>query len=154
MLFNNRRRCKIPRVVSSSATALCLVFVLGISSAHGDGLVAQSPTSSSVTLFWTAPGDDGTSGTASEYDVRYSTSPITEANWGLANQADGEPTPQIAGSSESFVITGLDPNTTYYFAIKAADEVPNWSELSNVVSVTTPDTQAPAAIADLSNSAP
>jgi len=105
---------------------------------------------SSVTLFWTAPGDDGTQGTASEYDVRYAIFPITEDNWDSCLQADGEPVPQVSGSAESFIVTGLADNTTYYFAIKAADEVPNWSGLSNVVSITTPDTQAPGTINDLS----
>jgi hypothetical protein len=32
----------------------------------------------------------------------------------------------------------LLPGTTYYFALKTADEVPNWSDLSDCVSATTP----------------
>jgi Tol biopolymer transport system component len=32
---------------------------------------------------------------------------------------------------ESFEVTGLVPNTQYYFAIKVADEIPNWSAISN-----------------------
>lgn len=95
-------------------------------------LAATNPTSTSITLTWTAPGDDGNSGTASQYDIRYSTSNITESNWGSATQCTGEPTPKTAGSSESFVVTGLNSNTKYYFAIKTADEVLNWSGLSNV----------------------
>ncbi len=107
-------------------------------------------TSTSATLAWTAPGDDSTVGTASQYDIRYSMSPITEANWNAASQVSNEPTPQTAGSSESFNVTGLDPSTTYYFALKTADEVPNWSGLSNVDSVTTgPEEIAPTDIADL-----
>lgn len=107
-------------------------------------------TSTSATLAWTAPGDDSTVGTASQYDIRYSMSPITEANWNAASQASNEPTPQTAGSSESFTVTGLDPSTTYYFALKTADEVPNLSGLSNVDSVTTgPEEIAPTDIADL-----
>src|SRR5258708_39412010 len=31
----------------------------------------------SVTLSWTTPGDDSLSGSASQFDIRYSTSPIT-----------------------------------------------------------------------------
>ena len=34
-------------------------------------LAAESPTSGSVTLRWTAPGDDLDSGTASRYEIRY-----------------------------------------------------------------------------------
>jgi chitodextrinase len=92
----------------------------------------------SVELTWTAPGDDGATGRASQYDVRYATSVIAnEADFAAASQAIGEPTPRTAGSAESFVVTGLAPGTTYWFAIKASDEVPNTSALSNVASTTT-----------------
>ena len=101
-------------------------------------LATGTVTTSSVALSWTAPGDDGATGTATTYDVRYSTSLINEANWGSAVQASGEPSPQVAGSSESFTVTGLpSPSTTYYFAIKTSDEVPNESAISNVPSGTT-----------------
>lgn len=86
----------------------------------------------SCTLSWTAPGDDGNTGTASSYDIRYSTSNITQANWSSASQVTGKSTPSIAGASETHTITGLSLSTTYYFAIKASDEVPNESSLSNV----------------------
>jgi uncharacterized protein (TIGR02145 family) len=97
-------------------------------------LTASNPTSKSIKLTWAAPGDDGNLGTASQYDIRYSTSNITSSNWSSATQCTGEPAPQIAGSPESFTVTGLSSNTTYYFAIKTADEVSNWSGLSNVPS--------------------
>lgn len=97
-------------------------------------LSTSDPTTNSIKLTWTAPGDDGNTGTASQYDIRYSTSTITEANWNSATQCNGEPTPKVATSSESFTVTGLSSNTTYYFAIKTSDEVPNWSGLSNVPS--------------------
>ncbi len=113
-------------------------------------LITSNPTSSSLRLTWTAPGDDSGSGTASQYDIRYSTSPITDANWSSATQCTGEPTPQIAGTQQTFIVTGLQSNRTYYFAMKTADEVPNWSGLSNVPSGTTGDNVAPAQITDLS----
>ena len=100
-------------------------------------LATGTLTDTSIQLTWTAPGDDAGSGTASTYDIRYSTSAITAGNWGSATQVSGEPAPQAASSSESFTVTGLDPNTTYYFAIKTADEVPNWSAISNSPSATT-----------------
>ncbi|HUV30422.1 MAG TPA: fibronectin type III domain-containing protein [Acidobacteriota bacterium] len=118
-------------------------------------LDGSSPDPTSVALSWTAPGDDGTSGTAAEYDIRYALVPITDANWDAATEVSGEPTPQAAGSAESFTVGSLGPNTTYYFAIKTADEVPNWSGLSNVASVTTLNEQtAPGVIADLATSSP
>ena len=94
-------------------------------------LTTSSPTSNSITLTWTAPGDDGSTGTASQYDIRYSTAVITDNNWDSASQVTGEPAPQIAGTNQSFTVTGLNPSTTYYFAIKTADEVANWSIISN-----------------------
>jgi len=101
-------------------------------------LQASNPASTSITLTWTAPGDDGNTGTATEYDIRYLKGmPITESNWNSATQYTGEPTPQVAGSTETFTVIDLSPNTTYYFALKTADEVPNWSDISNCASGTT-----------------
>ncbi len=113
-------------------------------------LAVEGVTSGSVELSWTATGDDGAAGTAATYDIRYSTSAITGANWGAASQAAGEPAPKASGAAESFVVSDLDPSVTYYFAINVADEVPNWSGLSNVVSAETdPEQEAPTALADL-----
>ncbi|MFQ6042309.1 MAG: fibronectin type III domain-containing protein, partial [Candidatus Poribacteria bacterium] len=100
-------------------------------------LAASNPTDNSITLTWTAPGDDGDTGTASEYDIRYSTDTITASSWDSATQVMDEPAPQPAGTSESFTVTGLSAKTTYYFAIKTADEAPNWSALSNVATIET-----------------
>lgn len=113
-------------------------------------LGAGSETETSITLSWTAPGDDGTSGQAAQYDIRYSLDPITEQSWDLATQVANEPSPQPSGSAETYVVSGLNSNTTYYFAVKTADEVPNWSGLSNVVTRrTAADQTAPSAIDDL-----
>jgi hypothetical protein len=100
-------------------------------------LATTAATSSSITLSWTATGDDGTIGTASSYDLRYSTSTITEANWAAATQVAGEPVPKAAGGHESMIVSGLTENTLYYFALKVSDEVPNVSALSNVASKAT-----------------
>ena len=100
-------------------------------------LATGTVTASSVDLSWTAPGDDGATGTATTYDVRYSTSTITAGNWGSASPASGEPSPQVAGSGEAFTVTGLSAGTTYFFAIKTSDEVPNESAISNVPSAAT-----------------
>lgn len=94
-------------------------------------LAAGSPTSNTITLTWTAPGDDDKTGTASQYDIRYSTSAINAGNWTSAVKCSDEPAPQTAGSAETFAVMGLDPNTPYYFALKTADEVPLWSGISN-----------------------
>jgi len=99
--------------------------------------VADS-TRSSITLTWLAPGDDGTLDQAAAYDIRYSTAPITEANWDAASApVDVIPHPQAPGGNERFTISGLKPDTRYYMAIKTADEVPNWSTLSQVATAKT-----------------
>ncbi len=114
--------------------------------------LVETAQAASVTVLWTAPGDDGNSGTATSYDIRYSTSSITSANWGQATTVPGEPAPSVAGSNESMTIAGLQGSTLYFFAIKTSDESGNESGLSNVLSVTTGDDVAPAAIVDLSAS--
>ncbi|MFZ1946367.1 MAG: fibronectin type III domain-containing protein, partial [bacterium] len=84
-----------------------------------------------ASLTWTAPGDDGTSGRASSYDVRYSTVGITEGNWASASECAEEPAPKAAGQTESFTVGGLTSGTTYHFACKARDNGGNESALSN-----------------------
>ncbi|HYJ32483.1 MAG TPA: fibronectin type III domain-containing protein [Candidatus Binatia bacterium] len=113
-------------------------------------LTVTGTTGTSVSVRWTAPGDDGTTGTAASYDVRYSTSAITSSNWSSALQATGEPAPAAAGTSQSFTISGLSGSRTYYVAIKTTDDAGNVSVLSNVVNGTTSDTVAPAPVRDLS----
>jgi len=100
-------------------------------------LAASSATQSSIDLSWTAPGDDGATGTATSYDVRYSTATITEGNWVSASHATGEPVPSVAGASESMTVSSLSSGTTYYFAIKTSDEASNISSISNIPSLTT-----------------
>ncbi len=46
-----------------------------------------------VTLTWTATGDDGTTGTATAYEIRYSTNPIDAGNWATATLVNTVPTP-------------------------------------------------------------
>jgi hypothetical protein len=112
-------------------------------------LTAVSSTGNSVSLRWTAPGDDGSTGLAAAYDVRYSTVVITEEIWSSASQVTGEPVPQSHGTVENFSVPGLQGGTRYYFAIKATDDAENWSALSNVVVAETSDQMAPAATTDL-----
>lgn len=132
-------------------TAFLITAALAVTCPAGEA----SPWNS-VTLTWTAPGDDGTVGTAAQYDIRYSTSNISGTDttgwWSQATQCSGEPDPGAPGSAESFVMMGLQPSTTYHFMIRTADEVPNWSGFSNLAVLSTaavPDTVPPAAVRDL-----
>lgn len=101
-------------------------------------LSAGSPTETTIDLTWNASGDDGSTGTAYAYDIRYlAGTAITVGNWATAIQVTGEPLPQTAGTPESYTVENLDPNTTYYFAIKVIDELGNIAPLSNSPSATT-----------------
>ncbi len=90
-----------------------------------------------LVLHWSATGDDGTSGTASRYELRYATFPITAANFDTATPASGEPDPGPPGTAEEMQVRGLAFNTPYSFAVKVLDEFGNPSEISNIVSGTT-----------------
>lgn len=100
-------------------------------------LAASNVTHTTVDLSWTANGDDGKVGTASAYDLRYSTATITAGNWASGTKVTGLPKPLVSGTKQSFKVTGLTPNTKYYFAIKIMDEMTNTAAISNVVSATT-----------------
>ncbi|HZI89795.1 MAG TPA: fibronectin type III domain-containing protein [Candidatus Polarisedimenticolia bacterium] len=113
---------RVDRHVALIAVAAAL---LGAAAAHAD----------SVTLTWTAPGDDWNTGRAASYEVRYSESAVsadTASWWASATSIGSLPAPRTAGTRESFVVVGLAPGTTYYFAIRTRDEVPNVSGWSNI----------------------
>ncbi len=112
-------------------------------------LSVSGTTDTTATLAWTAVGDDSLTGTATSYDIRWSTSPITEANWASANTVTGEPAPAAPGTGQTFTVTGLSRQVTYYFAAKVSDDAGNTSALSNVATATTPDTKPPSAITNL-----
>jgi hypothetical protein len=93
-------------------------------------------TATTLTLQWTATGDNGFLGQAALYDLRWS--PNAQATWENAIPVVGFlPNPGPAGYVETFTVTGLTPLTTYYFWIRVADEAQNWSEISDPVVATT-----------------
>ncbi|MBI4052353.1 MAG: VCBS repeat-containing protein [Elusimicrobia bacterium] len=89
-------------------------------------------------LAWTAPGDNGTSGRAESYEIRYSTELITSGNFSQASLwRAARPVGGPGGSSETETVTGLSATTTYYFALKTKDPTGNVSGISNGVFYTT-----------------
>jgi len=101
-------------------------------------LTAQATGLGKVALLFTATGDDGQTGKASSYDIRFSKNPIaSDADFNNALQASNEPLPQPAGSAEQYTVSGLLPNTLYYFAMKVKDNMNNVSGLSNIAQATT-----------------
>ncbi len=99
-------------------------------------LTITQVTYSSADLSWTAPSDE-TGTQVFSYDLRYSTSSITEGNWTNAIAVTGEPFPGVPGENRVYTAVGLTPDTTYYFAIKSSDASGNISLLSNIASTKT-----------------
>jgi peptidoglycan hydrolase-like protein with peptidoglycan-binding domain len=79
--------------------------------------------------------------TAATYDIRYSTSPITEQNFASATKAQepviGYEDLQPSGISRTYTVVDLNPSTLYYFAVKSKYQASDWSVLSSTPSVTT-----------------
>ncbi len=121
---------------------LLLAVLVGWQIAGGDPV--------SVTVTWTAPGDDGSVGTCAAYDMRWSTDStalvddFTSQSGGLLSMI-----PQIAGSTEIYTIPALEPSTVYYVALRSVDEADNWSSLSNILQLETPDNEPPGMVTDL-----
>ena len=132
------------------AVALVLLVVWGLLSCAkkgGDGddvddgnnpynildLQVVSVSDTSVTLTWTATGDDADEGTCTSYDIRYYHTWIVPNNWESATRLTGEPGPKVAGTVETFEVKGLDEDSTYYFAVMACDEADNCCSPSNCV---------------------
>jgi len=89
-----------------------------------------------VILRWTSPGNDGAFGDIEngEYSIKYSTNPIGN-DIDFSNVSSiyeiRKATNTIAQQPYSSVITGLNPGTTYYFALKYRDVIPsNWASWS------------------------
>ena len=102
-------------VMSNRATATSMTLDVTPPAAVAD-LSASNIGTDRLTLHWTASGDDGTTGTASGYDIRFSTSPIANnASFTTAAAATQTPVmvPKAAGQAEGFTVTGLTPGTTY-----------------------------------------
>ncbi len=100
-------------------------------------LALNTPTSNSLTVNWTSPYDSSIGGVVS-YDLRYSTTPITNNT-----QFNNAPSiiipggPDSAGIARSYALDSLPFTTTYYAAMKSRDIWGNVSEMSNVPSAVT-----------------
>lgn len=95
-------------------------------------LTVEIPAQHPVEPHWIALGTDGLVGRAAEYGVRHALSQLTDANWEQTVRCHVELPPGQAGGNEALSVSGLTDFTRYHFAVRVADEVPNWSGLSNV----------------------
>jgi hypothetical protein len=113
----------------------------------------------SLTLEWTAPGDDAGIGTAQNYEARFSvTRPDTTSGtamaawWAAATVIPNLPAPAVAGTVQSVGVVpvgGFLGGNTYYFVLRARDDAGNWSAFSNVAFRAVPDTLPPRTVVDL-----
>ena len=90
-----------------------------------------------ATVMWTATGDDSLVGQACRFDIRYSTSPITESNFASLPDTVAAGLPEPSGSVHCAELHGLLPCKWYYVALKTCDDAGQWSALSNVGSAKT-----------------
>lgn len=112
------------------------------------GLAVTHRGRTALRLAWAAPGDDGNSGSSTLYEVRYSTTAITAANFASATPLPNPPVPGAAGSAESFLITGLAPDTQYSVAVRALDNGGNYSALAVAAPVRTLGNSSPVLLDD------
>ena len=83
---------------------------------------AVSPTSATVS--WTETGNDWWVGQASSIDLRWSTSPITDATFASAHRISTA-TPKASGAAESVTVSGLPAGSFIYLAERASDAAGN-----------------------------
>jgi len=84
-----------------------------------------------ILLTWTAVGDDGTQGKASQYDIRW-TDRVGE-EWDQMGRLNLYRDPSPAGQLDSVRVPWVAPCVRYRFRIAVSDDVGNWSEPSNEV---------------------
>jgi len=130
-----------------------IFLILAITILSGCASVQTDPVNKQITCTWTAPGDDGIVGVADQYDGRMAfTRDSLENFWSDCRQWPSIITmpPAPAGTIEAWTFQAdVLIGDTIFFAIKAADEVPNWAGISNIHALFWPDDEAPAAILDL-----
>ena len=103
-------------------------------------LAAEFVSFNSVGLTFISVADDSLEdgGAACKYVLKRHTQTITESNWNSATNVTVSDPPQSPGNEELIQVSGLQSNTTYYFAIKTRDEAgDHLAAISNVASAHT-----------------
>jgi len=108
-----------------------------VSPAMVGDLRVTATTDSSVSLAWTATGDDGTVGRPRVYIVQAALTPIDDGNFYEAPYTRTVFATVDAGGSETLQYRFLERGQRYWFALKAFDMAGNPSSLSNLVNATT-----------------
>jgi len=135
-----RDRDDSPRLVRRDALGLIALLLLLLCLAPA---LSRAQGADSLIVTWTAPGDDGTVGRASIYELRVAIVPLTEANFSSGLIVPGVPSPADAGTHQTFVLRGLSRGTNYWLGLRTMDEAGNWSAISNIVPFSWPADAAP-----------
>ena len=124
------------RRARAAVPSLAAAILFGASALGASFGAPASARADSITLTWTATGDDGSAGRATAYELRFSEQPVsgvdTTSWWNSASTAGVLPPPATSGTRESYVMSGLATGSTYHFVLRVADEAGNWSGFSNV----------------------
>ena len=128
------------RFLTSLAALAAVAFLPSLAAAQDVCAPAKAALNvdtgrTTVVVSWTAPGDDCNDGTATAYDLRYSTSPIDDSNFQYATSVTTGG-PQAAGQTECAELPSASSCTTYYFGLKTRDENNYWSPLSTASGTT------------------
>ena len=121
-------------------------------------LSAAALSATRINLGWTQAGDDDYSGVASSCEVRRAATAITtEGEWASATSIAviGSATISTGGEQQTYADDTVSPSTTYFYAVRAVDEIGNVGGISNSPSATTPasDLTAPDPISTLAATA-
>ena len=99
-----------------------------------DGIGASTMT---ATLTWTAPGDDGDTGsiTGGEFEIRYSTIGVISdlTDFSTAPFSVAIATSVNPGELQTYIFENLYTTHTYHFALTTKDGLGIRSEVSNAV---------------------
>jgi len=93
-------------------------------------LGARALGSGSSVLTWTSPTDEAPRGWAVEYDLRYASRPISDANFAAAQSLLAGP-PGPGGQMESLVVADVPDSGATFFCLRSRDASGNWSLVSN-----------------------
>ena len=114
--------------------------------------IYETVSGNALRATWHATADDGSdaaSGPAAEYDLRFSATPVDDTSFPACLRAEGLPSPSAKGAEEQAIFSVGALSGRIYAAMKARDEVPNWSDISNAAYAdAAPAGLAPAAPAD------
>ena len=128
----------MPRLSRRSLALLLLLTLASFSKSLVTAPRAEAQyRTESRKLTWTATGDNGYSGQAARYDLRYSANPIVNRDtvswWGAATVFPmGGHYPPPSGGKDSVTVGGLILGLKYYAILRLADAAGNWSGFSNV----------------------